>query len=108
MHPIEPGPDHGDQPIPTPVSGEVVGQVDVMIPSAADQNAAADRARGRTAVQVTWPTAVVILAEWLCAMQDWDLDPYSDGTGFPTTVAAAFVAILTIASAWRMNPKTKG
>lgn len=93
-----------EQPLEVPVAGEVV-TVDAVVPSTAEQNAAADRARGRTTVQVGIPAALVILFEWGCAMAHWDLDPWGAGTGLPGTVAGALTAVLTVALAFRMNPK---
>lgn len=103
---VELPPDDGGLggPIDPPVGGQAV-TVDAVIPSLAEQNAAADRARGRTAVQAGVPGALVILAEWGCALADLDLDPWSDGTGLPGTVAGALVALITVALAFRMNPK---
>lgn len=95
-----------DSEAAAPVVGEPVDPpVAAVVPSVSEQNAAADRARGRTAVQVTTPTALVVLIDWACALQGWDLDPWSEGTGLPNSVSAAIVAVLTVVMAIRMNPK---
>lgn len=69
--------------------------------------ASVDRAGriGRTTVQVGIPGSLVILLEWGCALQGWDLDPWGEGTGLPSTVSAAMIAILTVVLAFRMNRK---
>jgi hypothetical protein len=96
-----------DGPLPAPVTGTEVdtGDTATIHPSVAEQNTAADRARGRTAIQAGIPGALIIIAEYLFALADVDLDPYSDGTGLPGAVAGAVGAILTVALAVRMNPK---
>lgn len=90
------------------VSGELVASPEAtVIPSTADQNAAADRARGRTAVQVGIPAALVGIASWAARLGHLDLDP-GMGVDLPADVAGYFVAVLTVALAFRMNRKSKG
>lgn len=86
------------------VTGEVV-TVDAVIPSPAEQNAQADRARGRTYLQVGIPGALVVIGEWVARLANWDLDPSADGTGLPADVSAAIIVIVTALLAVRMNPK---
>ena len=94
------------QPGAAAVSGELVEAPEAaVIPSDAEQNAGADRARGRTAVQVTIPSALVIIFDWLCALAGLDLDPWSTGTGLPASINVAMTALATVALAFRMNPK---
>lgn len=94
-----------DQAIPVPVSGELVDPpAAAVIPSTAEQNAAADRARGRTAVQVGIPAAIVGIGSWAARLAGLDLDPGA-GVDLPADVAGYFVALVTVILAWRMNPK---
>lgn len=72
----------------------------------ASQNASADRARGRTAVQVGIPAALVGIGSWVARLNGVDLDPGA-GIDLPADVAGYFVAVLTVALAWRMNPKRR-
>lgn len=99
--------DADELPIAPPVAGEAI-TFDAVIPSVAEQNVAADRARGRTAVQAGVATFVVVLAEYGFALAGADLDPWGDGTGLPGTVNAALVGLITYAMAYRMNPKSAG
>jgi hypothetical protein len=90
-----------------PVSGELVTPPEAaVIPSKAEENSAADRARGRTAVQVGIPAAIVGIGSWLARLYDIDLDP-GVGVDLPADVAGYFVAVLTVALAFRMNRKSK-
>lgn len=60
---------------------------------------------GRTSLQASIATAAVTLFEWLCALQGWDLDPYGEGTGLPSTVTAALVGTGTVSLSYAMNRK---
>jgi hypothetical protein len=93
-----------DQTIPEPVSGELVVSEAAVIPSVSEQNQAADRARGRTAVQVGVPAAVVGIGSWLARLFGVDLDPGA-GVDLPADVAGYFVAVVTVALAFAMNRK---
>lgn len=95
--------DTGQTP-PAPVAGEVITATAV-VPSDAELNAAADRARGRTAVQVGIPTAVVIIAAWAARLAGIDLNPLPGEEELPADVVGAWVAVLTVVFAFRMNPK---
>lgn len=90
-----------------PVSGELVELPDAaVIPSDAEVAATADRARGRTAVQVGVPAAIVGIGSWIARLAHVDLDPGA-GTDLPADVAGYFVAVLTVVLAFRMNPKPR-
>jgi hypothetical protein len=100
--------------LPSPVTGTLVeggdfaeGALASVQPSAADQNNAADRARGRTTMQVGLPSAVLAVIVWQLRRMGIDLNPSPDETELPTEVAAAWLTLLTVAFAFRMNPKTK-
>lgn len=96
---------------PTPpeaVSGQLVDLDTVqVVPTPAEQNAAADRARGRTSIQVGVPAAVVGIGSWVARLAHVDLDPGA-GMDLPADVAGYFVAVVTVALAFCMNRKTKG
>lgn len=77
-----------------------------VIPSVPEQNAAADRARGRTAVQVGVPAALVGIGSWAARLAGIDLDPGA-GVDLPADVAGYFVAVVTVALAFAMNRKRK-
>lgn len=100
-----------DTPVPegsgAPVSGELVElPAAAVIPSVAEENSAADRARGRTAIQVGTPAALVGIGSWFARLHHLDLDPGA-GIDLPADVAGYFVALITVMLAWRMNPKKK-
>lgn len=98
-------PDAAESGSGAPVTGELVEAPEAaLIPSRAEENSAADRARGRTAVQVGIPAALVGIGSWLARLNGVDLDP-GTGIDLPADVAGYFVAVLTVALAWRMNPK---
>lgn len=65
---------------------------------------AAERARGRTVVQVGIPAALVTVAAWLARLVGLDLNPLPDAEDLPTEVTAAFIALATAGIARRMNP----
>lgn len=97
----------GDETIAAPVSGTLVeGETIQVTPTASEQNAAADRARGRTSIQVGVPAALVGIGSWWMRLHHVDLDPGS-GTDLPADVAGYFVAVVTVALAFVMNRKTK-
>ena len=88
-----------------PVVGEPVAPpVAAVVPTVTEQNAAADRARGRTAVQVGIPAALVGIGSWAARLAHLDLDP-GPGMDLPADVAGYFVAVLTVLLAFRMNRK---
>lgn len=90
-----------------PVTGELVDPpAAAVIPSQAEENSAADRARGRTSIQVGIPAAIVGIGSWFCRLKGVDLDPGA-GIDLPADVAGYFVAILTVLLAIRMNPKKR-
>lgn len=96
------------KPNPTrePIAGELIEAPDAaVIPSEAEQNAGADRARGRTAIQVGLPAAIVGIGSWAARLAGWDLDPAS-GMDLPAEVAGYFVAIVATGLAFWMNPKS--
>lgn len=96
------------RPEGTPVAGELVELPEAaVIPSLPEQRAAADRARGRTAVQVGTPGALVVLGSWLARLQGIDLNPLPGVEDMPPEVVAAWVVIITVLLAFRMNPKPK-
>lgn len=86
------------------VSGELVTPEATVIPSAATQNATADRARGRTGIQVSTPFAILTIGTWILRLADVDLDP-GPGVDLPAEVAGAWVAVIALVLAFRMNPK---
>lgn len=88
-----------------PVTGEEVAPPAVTVaPDQASQNAASDRARGRTSIQVGIPAAIVGIGSWLARLCDVDLDPGA-GMDLPADVTGYFIAVLTVVLAFRMNPK---
>lgn len=88
-----------------PVTGELVTPEAAVIPSQAEENVAADRARGRTTIQVGLPGSLVAIGAWLARLGGLDLNPLADAEDMPTEITAAFIVVLTIALAFRMNPK---
>lgn len=102
-----------DTPVPepgtgAPVTGELVDPpAAAVIPSQAEENSAADRARGRTAVQTGIPTALVIILVWLLRLNGIDLNPMPDVDDVPPEVATALAMVLANVLAFRMNPKKK-
>lgn len=97
--------DH-DEPIAAPVHGELVESSLVAVtPSPAEQNTAADRARGRTTQQVGMPSALVVIGAWIARLLDVDLNPLDGSEDMPPEVVAAFIAVVTVVTAIRMNPK---
>lgn len=95
------------EPEGEPVTGELVAPPEAaVIPSDAQVAATADRARGRTAVQVGTPAAILAIATWLLRLAHVDLDP-GPGVDMPAEVAGAWVAVLGVVLAFRMNPKPK-
>ena len=91
---------------PVPVTGELVDLPEAaVIPSEAEQNAGAERARGRTAIQLGVPAAIIVIATWLARLFGLDLDP-GPGVDMPAEVVAAWGVILGLVFAFRMNPKT--
>lgn len=94
------------QPEAAPVSGELVNPPDAtVIPSTAEQNAAADRARGRTTQQVAIPTALVVVLVWLARLKGLDLNPIPGEEEIPAEVATSLAGLLAVLLAFRMNPK---
>lgn len=92
-------------PDAAPVTGELVEPpIATVQPDQTSQNATADRARGRTAVQVGVPAAVVGIGSWAARLSGIDLDPGA-GVDLPADVAGYFVAVVTVALAFLMNPK---
>lgn len=73
-------------------------------PSELEELGALDRESriGRAATQVGIPTAVVVIATWFAALLKIDLDPGA-GRDMPANVVAAWIAVVTVALAWRMN-----
>lgn len=91
---------------PEAVAGELIEAPEAaVIPSEAEQNAGADRARGRTAIQVGLPAAIVGIGSWAARLAGLDLDPGA-GLDLPAEVAGYFVAIVATFLAFRMNPKS--
>lgn len=84
------------EPVEVPVAA--------VIPSTAEQNENADRARGRTAVQVGVPAALVGIGSWAARLGGIDLDPGA-GVDLPADVAGYFVAVVTVGLAFAMNRK---
>ena len=82
----------------------VAGELIEFTPSEAEQNAGADRARGRTALQVGIPGALVVIGSWMARLGNLDLDPGA-GVDMPANVTAAWIILVTVALAIRMNPK---
>lgn len=97
-------------PAPEAVAGELVddtaaaGDTVTVVPTPSAQAQQADRARGRTAVQVGTPAALLAIATWLLRLAEVDLDPGA-GVDMPAEVAGAWVAILGVVLAFRMNPR---
>jgi hypothetical protein len=90
---------------PAAVVGEPVEPpTAAVVPSLAEQNATADRARGRTAVQVGVPAALVGIGSWAARLAGIDLDPGA-GVDLPADVAGYFVAVVTVGLAFAMNRK---
>lgn len=97
-----------DDATAAPVSGDLVsGPEATVVPSIASQNASADRARGRTGLQMGVPTALVNLAVWGARLKGWDLNPLPDSADIPPDAAANLAFLLGLVIAFRMNPKTK-
>lgn len=91
----------------TPISGELVElPAAAVIPSVAEENSAAERARGRTSVQVGIPAALVGFGSYLFRMAHVDLDPGA-GSDLPADVSGYLVALLAYVLVVRMNPKKK-
>lgn len=90
-------------PDAVPVAGEVVS-LEAVVPSADQQAADRQNRIGKTTVQVGTPTALVTIGTWLARLYDVDLDPGA-GVDLPAEVAAAFVGVLTVVLAFRMNRK---
>lgn len=88
-------------PASAPIAGELLEQIAVK-PSAEERRSDARGRIGNTALQTTLPGALVVLGTWAAALAGLDLDPGA-GRDMPATVAAAFVTVLTIVVAWRMN-----
>lgn len=100
-----------DGPIPVPVTGTVVEEeagVELVqvTPTPSEITQAADRAVGRTAIQVGLPTALVGIGTYLFRLWDIDLDPGA-GRDMPADVVGYFIAAVTILVARKMNPKPK-
>lgn len=57
---------------------------------------------GRTSLQVGIPGAIVVIGTWAARLAGLDLDP-GPGVDMPADVVAAWVVVVTIAAAWRMN-----
>ena len=92
-----------------PVSGTVTDpQPTTIIPSVAEQNAASERARGRTMQQVGVPGATVIVLAWLLRLFGIDLNPIPGNEDMPPEVVAAAIVIATQLLANRMNPVNNG
>ncbi|MCU1488307.1 MAG: hypothetical protein JWN67_5053 [Actinomycetia bacterium] len=94
-----------DQPageLAGPITGEAVGQLDAIVPSAAEQRSDAKGRVGNTVTQVGVPGAVVTIGTWAAQLGHVDLDP-GPGTDLPTIVAAAFMVLLTWGMARWMN-----
>lgn len=90
-----------------PVTGELVDPpAAAIIPSVAEENSAADRARGRTAAQLTTPFAILVIFTWALRLAGVDLDP-GPGVDLPTEVGGAWVTVFGLLLAIRMNPKKK-
>lgn len=97
----------GDEPIPAPVTGTLVDAPAAIIPSSAEQAQQADRAVGRTVVQVGIPSAVVAIGTWLFRLWGIDLNPLKGQEDMPPEIVAAFIAVFTWLGARKMNPKPK-
>lgn len=95
-----------DTPIVEPGTGELVAATAAVIPSVAEENSAAERARGRTSVQVGIPAALIGIGSWLARLADLDLDPGA-GSDLPADVSGYLVALLAYVLVVRMNPKKK-
>lgn len=93
------------QPIPSPVSGELVEPQAAVIPSATEQAQQADRAVGRTTQQVGLPVILVGLAVWGARLFGLDLNPLPGQEDMPADVAALWIGLATWLLARRMNPK---
>lgn len=94
-------------PEPNPDAAPVMGEAVLMegiIPSVEAQAADRQNRIGKTTVQVGTPTALVTIGTWLARLFDFDLDP-GPGVDLPAEVAAAFVGVLTVVLAFRMNRK---
>lgn len=98
--------DPAEGPLPSPMSAEIVGQAMEVTPTAAEQSTAADRARGRTTIQVGTPAAIVVIGSWIARSFGIDLDP-GVGEEMPPEVVAAWIALVTVGMAVWMNPKPK-
>lgn len=109
MDPTRPGVELPPGEAAEAVTGDVVrdgaGELVEVTPTPASKAERADRARGRTAVQVGVPTALVILGTWAARLLGLDLDPNAAGVDMPAEVVGAWVAVLTVALAFRMNPR---
>lgn len=94
-----------DTPAPdgdaAPIAGEAV-TLEAVIPSADQQAAEASNRVGRTAVQVGTPAALVAIGTWIARLNGLDLDP-GPGVDMPAEVAGAWVAVLGVLLAVRMN-----
>lgn len=89
-----------------PVTGELIAPPGATVqPDQASVNASADRARGRTAVQVGIPGSLVVIGTYVLRLAHIDLDPGA-GVDMPAEVVAALVSVLTVLLAFWMNPKS--
>lgn len=99
--------DPADRPLQASRETVPVSLEDVGAPLAADLEALAEVDRsgrvGRTTTQVTIPAALVVIGAWVARLADVDLNPLEGVDEMPADVVAAFVAILTVALARRMN-----
>lgn len=70
-----------------------------------DALAEVDRAGriGRTTTQVGIPSALMVIAVWALRLWGVDLNPAAGEEEMPAEVVAAFVAVLTVVLAFRMN-----
>lgn len=93
-------------PDAAPVTGELIDPPAATVqPDQASQNAGADRARGRTAIQVGTPGFLVIIGTWYARLKGIDLNPLPGEEEMPADVVSAFIGLVTVLLAVRMNPK---
>ena len=96
-------------PEPAAVAGELVEAPEAaVIPSDAEQNAGADRARGRTVTQVGLPGALVAIGSWFARLHGLDFNPLpGEAVDLPPEIVSALIVVASWLMVVRMNPKTK-
>jgi hypothetical protein len=72
----------------------------------ADAAPTASQRIARTGGQVGTGGFIIVIVAWLARLFGVDLDP-GPGVEMPPEVTAAFIGLITLLAAWRMNPREK-